>query len=427
MFPALNTALSALNADSTAVDVIGNNLANLNTTGFKASTVSFQDLVDAAIAQSQTQPGFGVSRPSITQVYSQGAITTTQGQYDNAISGNGFFVVKDANNAQLYTRNGNFTVDSSGNLLTNTGQNVEGWNAVNGVVSSNGPVGNITLPNNLLSSPVATQNMSVQVNLDASQAVGSSGGSFSTSLQIYDSLGTQQTVSVNFQKTGPNAYTYNVTIPGQALTTGVSGTPSTLASGTMTFDSSGNMLTPPPPPPAANAAIPIPITGLADGAANLSINWNVYDPKTFAPTVTQYAESSSGSTALNPNQDGSASANIGSISMGQNGQVMAQYGDSPSVVVAQLAIAQIRNPESLVSEGNSLLQATGITSQASIGLPGTAGRGTVQGGALESSTVDIAGQFTNLIVFQNSYEAASKVVTTVNTMAGSTLSLIPAQ
>jgi len=427
MFPALNTSLSALIGDSTAVDVIGNNLANLNTTGFKASTVSFQDLVDAAIAQTQTQPGFGVAPPSITQIYSQGAITSTSGQYDNAISGNGFFVVNDANNGQLYTRNGNFTVDSSGNLLTNTGQNVEGWNSVNGVLNATGTPGNITLPSNLLSSPVATQNMSVQVNLDASQTVGTPGASFSTSMQVFDSLGNAQTLSVNFTKTAANAYTYSVTIPGQALTAGVSGTPSTLASGTMTFDSSGNMLTPAPPPPAANAAIPVPITGLADGAASLAVNWNVYNPTTFAPTITQFSESSSGSTALNPAQDGSASANIGSISMGSNGQVLAQYGDSPAVVVAQLAMAQIRNPQSLIAVGNSLLEATGITSQASIGLPGTAGRGTIQGGALESSTVDIAGQFTDLIVYQNSYQAVSKVITTVNTLVGDTIDLIPAQ
>jgi flagellar hook protein FlgE len=427
MFPALNTALSALDSDSTAVDVIGNNLANLNTTGFKASTVSFQDLVDSAIAQTNTQPGFGVSPASITQIYSQGAITTTSGQYDNAISGNGFFVVNDGNNGQLFTRNGNFTVNSSGDLLTNTGQNVEGWNAVNGVVNANGAVGNITLPNNLLSAPVPTANLSVQVNLDASQTVGTPGASFSTSLQVYDSLGNPQMLTLSFTKTAANTYTYAVTIPGQNLTAGVSGTPSSIATGTMTFDSSGNLLTPAPPPPASNAAIPLPITGLADGAANLSINWNIYDPTTFAPTITQFAESSSGSTALNPTQDGSASANIGSISMGQNGQILAQYGDSPAVVVAQLALAQIRNPESLVAEGNSLLQATGATSQASIGLPGTAGRGTIQGGALESSTVDIAGQFTNLIVFQNSYEAVAKVVTTVNTMEGDTIDLIPAQ
>jgi flagellar hook protein FlgE len=427
MFPALNTALSALDSDSTAVDVIGNNLANLNTTGFKASTVSFQDLVDSAIAQTNTQPGFGVSPASITQIYSQGAITTSNGQYDNAISGNGFFVVNDANNGQLYTRNGNFTVNSNGDLLTNTGQNVEGWNAVGGVVNANGAIGNITLPNNLLSVPVPTQNMSVQVNLDASQTVGTPGASFSTSLQAYDSLGNPQMLTISFTKTAANTYSYAVTIPGQALTAGVSGTPSSIATGTMTFDSSGNLLTPPPPPPAANASIPLPITGLADGAANLSINWNIYNPTTNAPSITQFAESSSGSTALNPTQDGSASANIGSISMGQNGQVLAQYGDSPAVVVAQLAMAQIRNPESLVSEGNSLLQSTGGTSQASIGLPGTAGRGTIQGGALESSTVDIAGQFTSLIVFQNSYEAVAKVVTTVNTMEGDTINLIPAQ
>lgn len=424
MTSAFSIALSALNGDSTAVNVVGNNLANLNTTGFKTSEVSFQDLVNQALNGGQDTPGFGVAPPTITQVYSQGAIQNTNGQYDAAIQGDGFFMVSGAGGSQMYTRNGNFTVNASGDLLTSTGQNVQGWSSENGAVNTSGAISNIVLPGGLLRTPVATQNIEAQINLDASQAVGSTGATFSTPMQIYDSLGESHVLNLQFVKTAANAWTYTVSIDGGDLTGGTAGTPSTLATGSMTFGPQGNMLTPAPPPPATNASIPISITGLADGATTpMTLNWNIYDPTTSAPTITQVAETSA---ATDPTQDGSAAAQVTSISIGDHGQILAQYSNAQPVVVAQLALATFRNPESLLQVGDGNLAAGAATSQASTGLPNSGDRGDILGGALESSTVDIATEFTNLIVYQRSYEANAKVVTTADTLSEDTIAIVPA-
>ena len=190
--------------------------------------------------------------------------------------------------------------------------------------------------------------------------------------------------------------------------------------GSLAFDTSGNLMT----PAASAGAIPITVSGLADGAANMSFNWNLYDPTTSAPSLTQYAGQLD--SAGNAVQDGSSASGITSITMGAGGQINAQYSNGTNVVVAQLALAAIQNPSSLATAGNNNFQASAQTSTPSVGLPNTAGRGNVQGGALESSTVDIATEFTNLIVFQRSYEASAKVVTTADTLSQDTIELIPA-
>src|SRR5215831_7225782 len=163
MFTSFSTALSALNADSTAIDVVGNNLANINTTGFKVSNVSFHDLVSQSLGagQGQTQVGFGVGNPVTQLQFNQGAIQATGGSLDAAIQGDGFFVVNTPGGATQYTRSGNFQVDANGNLTTATGQFVQGWVPGNGVLNANGPAGNIVVPLGGLQGPVPTANASV--------------------------------------------------------------------------------------------------------------------------------------------------------------------------------------------------------------------------------------------------------------------------
>ena len=425
MFTAFSTALSGLNADTTAVDVIGNNLANLNTTGFKGSDVSFHDLVNQALQGGQTEPGFGVTTPTITQVFSQGSIQPSDQPYAAAIQGSGFFVVNDANNGQMYTRNGDFAVDSSGNLLTQTGQNVQGWISPNGgALNTTGPIGNIVLSSGQLSQPLATANITTQVNLDASQTVGSTGASFSTPISVYDSLGESHLLTVQFQKTAANTWSYTATVPGSDLASGTAGTPSQVATGSLTFDSNGNLLTPAPPPPAANASIPFPITGLADGAADLNINFGLWNT-TGATPVANITQVDALSGASTPVQDGNPAAQITGVSISTHGEVVAQYAGGTPRVVAQLALAGITNPESLASLGNGNYTTTAASSLPSIGVPNTGGRGDILGGSLESSTVDIATQFTNLIVYQRSYEANAKVVTTADTLSQDTINIIP--
>ncbi|MBM3762687.1 MAG: flagellar hook basal-body protein [Acidobacteria bacterium] len=148
MFTSFSTALSALGAHATAVDVVGNNLANLNTPGYKASTVSFYDLVTQSLGAGlgETQVGFGVGRPVTLRNFSQGAIQASSGALDAAIRGDGFLVLKGKQGETVYSRGGNLIVDKAGNLLTGKGYRVQGWTEVNGRLDTNGPVGDLVIP-----------------------------------------------------------------------------------------------------------------------------------------------------------------------------------------------------------------------------------------------------------------------------------------
>src|SRR5208283_1202900 len=239
MGTAFSTALSALNADSSAIDVVGNNLANLNTTGFKASTVDFSELIAEQLGagSGNGQVGLGVGQVAAVQDFSQGSITnvTTGGSLDAAIQGSGFFVVKDSNNNQLYTRDGSFQLNATGVLQTITGENVQGWMAVNGVASPNGPTSNITVPVGSTIAPAATANMSMTVNLNSATATN---GTFSAPIQVYDSLGQAHTLTVTYTETAPGAWSYAVTIPAADL---VAGGNTTVANGNLTFGPNGQL------------------------------------------------------------------------------------------------------------------------------------------------------------------------------------------
>ncbi|HEY7335616.1 MAG TPA: flagellar hook protein FlgE [Bryobacteraceae bacterium] len=410
MFSSFSTALSALSADSTAIDVVGNNLANLNSTGFKASDVSFHDLVSQTIATGagETQVGSGVGVPVTQMDFTQGSIQSTGNPLDAAIQGDGFFLI-DANGATEYTRAGNFQVDSKGNLVTATGESVQGWTPVNGVLNPSGPTGNITVPVGSLQPAVPTANMSVDLNLNAAAA---NGDTFSTSIQVYDSLGTSHVVSFTFTKSATaNQWNYSISFPNSDLT--AAGTPLT---GSLTFSSAGVLTS----PAAGSAAPALAVSNLADGAANMNINWNLFNGN--SPLITQFSQASATSAQ---NQDGSAAANLTQVTLQGGGQILAEYSNGSQVVVGQLAMASILNPESLRSVGNNNFALSADTALPAIGVPGTGGRGQVLGGSLEASNADIAREFTNLIVFQRSYEANAKVVTTVDQVSQDTINLKP--
>jgi flagellar hook protein FlgE len=409
-------ALSGLTADSSALDVVGNNLANLNTTGYKDSTVSFYDLLQQSVAGGSTQIGGGVSAPQTERVFTQGSIQATGGNFDAAINGNGFFVVQNPAGATLYTRAGNFQLNAQGNLITATGQMVQGWSAQNGVVNTSGPTGNITIPSNALQTPSATLNMALSINLDAAGVSGQPSGSFSTPIQVVDSLGETHDLTINFTEQSAGNWNYEVDIPGADLTSGTTGTPSSVATGSLTFDANGNLTS-----PTAPAQVPISITGLADGANDLNINWNLATDKgTGTPLVTQYANTSAVSAST---QDGVPASQVTSVSIANGGAITAQFSDGSQVVVGQLALASVSNPDSLIATGQNNYEVGADTATPVIGVPGTGTLGAVEGGSLEASTVDIATEFTNLIVYQNAYEANSKVISTLDQMTQNLLNL----
>ena len=419
MFTVFSTALSALNATTTAIDVVGNNLANMNTTGFKDSDLSFRDLISQSSGngQSETQIGLGTAQPLTVQQFTQGAIQTNSGPLDAAIQGEGFFIAQDSQGNTFYTRDGTFQVDNSGNLLTSTGANVQGWSATNstGVIDTTGAISGIRISSGALSGPVATTSMSVDLNLN-SAAAASATSTFSTPVRVYDSLGNSHVLTVNFQKTDTNAWSYQVSLPGADVSAGTAGTPYQIpnASGTLTFDSNGQLTT-----PAAGTTIPITIPGLADGASDMSMNWDPYN--NGIGRITQFGQASAASAS---NQNGAAAAELVSVSISDGGAITAQYSDGVQSTVGQVALAAISNPNTLVDVGNNNYQLSAATSDPSVGTPGTGGRGTVVGGALEASNVDLATQFTNLITFQRSYEANAHVVTTADQLSQDTINLI---
>jgi flagellar hook protein FlgE len=415
MFNAFSIALSALSADSSAINVVGNNLANLNTNGFKSSEVVFHDLISQSlgIAGDSAQMGMGVGQIDTFQNFTQGAIRNTNAPLDAAIEGNGFFVVKDQNNTQLYTRAGNFQVDTDGNLVTATGENVQGWTAVNGTVNPNGPIGNITIPVGATIPATATTTMSIDMNLDSRVAEGDAAATVTAPIQVIDAQGASHTLTATFTKTDANKWSYEVTIPASDLTSG--GTTS-LATGTLTFDGTGTLTD----PAATDDPTALKITGLANGAADLSVNWNLYD-SSGTPTITQFAQSS-GVSALN--QNGAATGQITKIAFADGGLIVANYSNGEQLTVAQLAMAAVENPQSLASVGNNNLEATPFTAAPAIGAAGSGGRGQVVAGAVESSTSDMATEFTNLLTFERSYQAASRVITTSDQLMQETVNLI---
>jgi flagellar hook protein FlgE len=418
MGTAFSNALSGLQANSQAINVVSGNLANENTYGYKANQVSFEELVSESLggtADSNLTGGSVV--PLSTQSFSQGSITTTGQPYDAAIQGNGFFVVQSPNGQQAFTRAGNFTIDSTGHLLTQSGDYVEGWNGVNGTVNTNAPLSNIVLPVAGLRAPTTTTTFSLNLNLNANAAVGTTDATFSSPMQVVDSQGQTHVLTVTYTKSGAGDWNYAVTMPSADLNNST-GTTTTLATGTLNFDANGNLSSPAP----SAGALPVNVTGLADGAADMNLTWNLYDAN-GNPQITQYDQASAN---LASSQNGTQAGQLTGISIGNNGQLTATYSNGDNVAVAQLAVGTVLNPESMQDLGSNTFGVTSATAVPAIGAPGTGSRGTITGGALESSTVDIATEFTNLLIYERGYQANSKVVTTEDQVIQTTLSLITA-
>jgi flagellar hook protein FlgE len=421
MFTSFSTALSALSADSTAIDVVGNNLANLNTPGFKTSQVCFRDLVTESLGAGlgETQVGFGTAQPLTVRQFSRGAIQTSAGLLDAAVQGDGFFVVKDFSGNTLFTRAGNFQTDKSGNLLTDTGNKVQGWTTIDpttGQVDTNGNISNIVVPVGSLKPPAATTSLTADLNLN-SDAAADATSTFNMPIKVFDSLGTEHVLTLNFVKSGTNSWNYQVMIPGEEISGGTAGTPFPIsgASGTLTFDSNGQLTS-----PSFGSPIQFQVPGLNDGAADMNLTW---DPFTNAGVgrITQFGQPSSSSAN---SQNGSGAAQLAHVGLASGGILLAEYTDGTQVVVGQVALAEIRNPATLIAAGDNAFRLSALTANPSIGTPGTGGRGTIQGGATEASTVDIATEFTSLIIYQRAYEANARVVTTADTLSQDTINLI---
>jgi flagellar hook protein FlgE len=260
------------------------------------------------------------------------------------------------------------------------------------------------------------------MNLNASAVAGSADTTFSQPIQAVDSLGNAVNMTVTFTKdpATPNQWTYQVTVPGNTTTAGTAGTPTSLLTtpGTLTFDSNGKLTS----PAATDAPTAISITGLSDSASDMNINFSLYDTN-GNPMVTQYGQASSVSANK---QNGQTASQLSNVQMSNGGIITATYSNGTQLTVAQLALAGIQNPGSLVSVGNNDYALSGLTATPAVGTADTGGRGQIIGGSLEASNADIATEFTNLITYQRAYEANSKVVTTEDQLTQDTIGLLPA-
>jgi len=412
MSSAFSIALSSLQAETAAINTTGNNLANLNTNGFKESEADFKDLFSQSLGLADGfQVGLGVGLPVNNQLFTQGAVQSSAAPLATAIQGNGFFVVNDPSNRQLFTRDGNFTLDSSGVLRTQTGDAVQGWlAAANGTVVPAGATSNIVLPTGAALPPKPTQSFSINANLSSQSVAGTSTGSFSAPLQVVDSLGNTHGLTITFTRsaTTPSNWSYDVTIPA-ADVGGTAGTQQSVlaAPGSITFNSNGTLSN-----AGGTAPVAVNINGLTDGATNMSMSWSLFDANGVG-MLTQYSQTSN---LASSQQDGNQAAQLTSVGIQKGGEVVALYSNGQQQVKAQLALAAIRNPTSLQNVGDNNFAATADTALPAIGAPQTGGRGQILGGALEGSNVDMARELTNLIVFQSAYQASSRVISTVQTM-----------
>ena len=417
-----SAGLSGLNANSTYWSVIGNNLANINTIGFKSSTVSFMDLVSQNVGGSSINPmqvGLGVVTGSISPVFSQGSIENTREATNVAIQGNGFFVVKDPNSGGLaYTRAGNFSFNSDGVLVSPDGFRVQGFTQIDPLtqeIITTGQAGDITVPPGVLREPVATTNFSTRTNLNSNAVAGDV---FTTAVQIYDALGSAHMVTVTYTKdAAPGAWTYEMTVPGEDIVGGTAGTPQAIfTGGTVQFDANGKLQT---LNGGAPADVAITTAAWTNGAAASVLNWDVLD----ANNVTSLTGFDSASATSSINQNGSAAGMITSISIDSAGQIIATFGAGQTIPVGALALASFNNPKGLVKLGSNRYGESQAAGVANIGTAGTGGRGTLIGSAIEQSNVDIATEFTQMILAQRGYQANAKTITVSDEVLVDTLQL----
>src|SRR5579859_3805264 len=375
MLRSLFSGISGLRAHQQMMDVTGNNIANINTTGYKTAQTTFEDTLSQMVraagapqgAVGGTNPaqiGLGVRLGAITNNFAQGAAQTTGRNTDMMINGDGFFVVQDAGQ-QEYTRNGSFSFDTNGNLVTEDGGIVQGWSAANGVVNTNASVGAIQLPMGTLLPPKATANVTVGGNLPGDTT---NPTPIVTSITTYDAQGNQVTLSASFTKVTPTQW--SVTLTDGAVSAGPN---------TLNFAPDGS--TPSPTTMAVNG-VTVDLSG-----------------------VTSYAGQS---TVGALKQDGSAAGSLQSFTIAQDGTLTGVFSNGLKQTLAQVALANFSNPTGLEKAGNSSYRTTANSGTAQLGVPGTGGRGLLQQGALEMSNVDLAQEFTNLVIAERGFQANSR-------------------
>lgn len=406
-----NASLSGLNANSNALGVVGNNIANSNTIGFRSGSITFADIFAGSQgarlngAGSSLQIGNGVQTAAIHTNFSQGSLNESGSPLHSAIAGNGFFVTRDASNSMSYTRAGDFTINNKGFLVTPNGSQVQGYTAVNGVIQPGSALTSLQIPIGQTLSPQTSTEATFRFNLNAE---GTTGSEFHTTMQVYDTRGTARTMDITFTRLANGSYDATATIDGDPAQLSADGGAASAGPVNFTFDANGNLTSP-------NTLAVVPDQTQLGGSALPSIAVNLRqtnpDGTPGASNVTNFARPSAVSSTT---QDGYAAGEINGASIDSNGIVYAVFTNGQTRTIGQYALATFNAQEGLSRAGGNAFTETLASGQPSIGVPGEGGRGAVAGGYLEQSNVDITNEFIELIEAQRGFQANSRVITTLN-------------
>ena len=405
MLRSMFSAISGLKAHQTKLDTVGNNIANVNTVGFKSSQTVFQDTLSQVLSNGSAptettggtnpaQVGLGVKVAGITTNFSQGSTQSTSRSTDFMISGDGFFVTQ-AGNEQLFTRAGSFDFDGQGRLVTSDGSILQGWTATDGVVDTNGSIGDLSVPYGQVMPPSASTKGGFTGNLTSGAATGDA---VESQITMYDALGNAHQVTATLTKTATaNAWSLtlkdengaNLTPDTDTATAGIQGPVLDFNAATGELAAADRTLTFAP-----SAAM----AGSWPGTLSLDLS-----------SISQFGAKSS----LKPTTtDGYAMGTLQSFSLSSDGTIVGVYSNSLRQDIGKLALATFSNPGGLEKSGNSSYRVGNNSGVAVIGAAGTGGAGTLTAGALEMSNVDLASEFTDLIIAQRGFQANSRVITT---------------
>jgi len=416
MLRSMFAGVSGLRSHQTMMDVIGNNIANVNTVGFKSSTVQFQDMLSQVMAgvgvptegsggvggTNPAQVGLGVKIGGIATNFAQGASQLTGRATDISIQGDGFLVTRNETQ-RLFTRAGSLSFDALGRMVTPDGGIIQGWNAdALGKVNTNASATDLTMPVGTTIPPQATKKVTLGGNLESTPPTAFPGPESMTTITVYDQLGKAVDLSFGMKMTAANTWSVQPYGPdGSDADT----TPDVMgAAFTLSFDPSTGALTSPTTPPtvtvaAAYGTFANPVTidlgvGLPDGL------------KQFAGKT----------TAAALGQDGATAGSLVSFTIGNDGTVSGVFSNGRNRTVGQIALANFSNPGGLEKVGGSSYRPTPNSGLAQVGLAGSGGRGSIASNTLEMSNVDLAQEFTGLIAAQRGFQANSRVITTADEM-----------
>ncbi len=423
MLTSLFTGISGLNANGLALSVIGDNIANANTVGFKSSRANFGDIISQTLSgTSAMQVGRGTIISDIQKMFTQGTLETTANPLDLAIEGDGFFVVKQPNGPTYYTRAGQFRLDKDGYIVDPNGYRLQAY-LMDASGNITGGIGDVYLAG-LMSDPRATSEIRAQLNLDSREATKNwtyTGGSslptndnynYSTAITVYDSLGNPHLVYMYFNKTGVNTWDAHVVYdrsnnPNNPNYTLLSLDPNTYVPYRLNFNNTGALTNTPP-----TASYTFDFTPWGAQTATITINFQ---------DTTQYG---SPNAVVFQTQNGYSSGNLIAVTVDQNGVISGVFTNGQVKNVAQVVLSKFVAPHNLTKVGKNLFLESYSSGNPTYGAPGTVGVGTIYANSLESSNVDLAEEFIRMIAAQRAYQANVRVITTTDNMLNELMNIV---